>query len=217
MRNRHDLGFGRFHGDFGDQPDRRFHSDHPQHDDEGEGPRGRHGRGRHGRHGHGHGHHGEGRHGRGRGRLFDYGELRLLVLALIAESPRHGYELIKAIEERLGGAYTPSTGVIYPTLAWLEDSGFAAVQPEESGRKRYSITAEGEAFLSANRAAAEALLARTSEVEGGRPDLPAPVLRAMQNLKMALRLRLRQGPLDQAAAEAIAAALDGAAQTVEKT
>ncbi len=214
MRNRHDHGFGRFHGDFGDRPARRFHSDHPDHDHEG--PRGR---GRHGRRGHGHGHHGEGRHGqgRGRGRLFDYGELRLLVLALIAESPRHGYELIKAIEERLGGAYTPSPGVIYPTLAWLEDSGYAAVQPEESGRKRYSITAEGEAFLSANRAAAEALLARTSEVEGGRPDLPAPVLRAMQNLKLALRLRLRQGPLDQAAAEAIAAALDGAAQTVEKT
>src|SRR5262245_17752487 len=69
------------------------------------------------------------KHGRG-GRLFDYGELRLLILALIAEAPSHGYELIKSIEERFGGSYTPSPGVIYPTLSWLDDMGYAVIEPE---------------------------------------------------------------------------------------
>lgn len=135
---------------------------------------------------------------------------------MLAETPRHGYELIKAIEERLGGSYTPSPGVIYPTLSWLEDMGYASVVAE-GGRKRYFVTAEGEAFLSANRAAADELLARGGPGgEGGRPPMPAPVLRAMENLKLAMRLRLREGPLDSAAADQIAAALDAAAGAVER-
>ena len=162
-----------------------------------------------GRHGHHHG-------GRRGGRLFDYGELRLLLLAMIAERPRHGYELIKAIEERLGGSYTPSPGVIYPTLSWLDDMGYAAIEAEEAGRKLYRITTEGEAFLVANRAAADALLSRAGS-EGATGRVPAPVVRAMENLKLAMRLRLRQGSLDQAAAESIATALDAAAQTVERS
>jgi DNA-binding PadR family transcriptional regulator len=152
------------------------------------------------------------------GRPFDYGELRLLALAMIAEQPRHGYELMKAIEERMGGTYSPSPGVIYPTLAWLEDMGYAAVETQDAGRKRYRITAEGEAFLTASRAAVDDLLSRLGQAEDGRRDgIPAPVLRAMQNLKLALRLRLRRGALDQASAETIAAALDAAAQAVERS
>jgi DNA-binding PadR family transcriptional regulator len=143
--------------------------------------------------------------------------LRLLLLAMIAERPRHGYELIKAIEDRLGGSYSPSPGVIYPTLAWLDDMGYAAIEAEQSGRKLYRITPEGEAFLAANRAVVDDLTARLGAADGeGRPAVPAPVLRAMENLKLAMRLRLRSGPLDQAAADAIAAALDAAAQAVEK-
>lgn len=158
------------------------------------------------------------RHGRHRsGRLFDYGELRLLVLAMIAEQPRHGYELIKAIEERFGGSYTPSPGVIYPTLSWLDDMGFASVEAEDGGRKRYRISAEGEAFLVTNRAAADALLTRAAGEGGGPPrNAPAPILRAMENLKLALRLRFREGPIDQTTAEAMAAAIDAAAQNVER-
>jgi DNA-binding PadR family transcriptional regulator len=152
------------------------------------------------------------RHGR---RLFDYGELRLLLLAMIAERPRHGYELIKAVEERFGGSYSPSPGVIYPTLSWLEDMGYAAIDAEEGGRKRYRITPEGEAFLVANRAAADALLSRIGPAGPGA--VPAPVVRAMENLKLAMRLRLWRGPLDPATAESIAAALDAAAQTVERS
>jgi DNA-binding PadR family transcriptional regulator len=157
-------------------------------------------------------HHRGGRHG---GRLFDYGELRLLLLAMIAERPRHGYELIKAIEERFGGSYSPSPGVVYPTLSWLEDMGYAAIDAEEGGRKRYRITPEGEAFLVANRAAADALLSRAGPAGPG--PVPAPVVRAMENLKLAMRLRLRRGPLDSTAAESVAAALDAAAQAVERS
>jgi DNA-binding PadR family transcriptional regulator len=165
-------------------------------------------------HGFGRGHRAE--HGRHRGgRVFDYGELRLLILALLGEKPSHGYELIKAIEERLGGAYSPSPGVIYPTLTWLYEMGYAAKVAEDQGRKRYQITPEGLAFLDANRAAVDELMARVAKGDHG--GAPAPVLRAMQNLKVALRLRLRQGALDDATAATIAAALDQAAQAVERS
>jgi DNA-binding PadR family transcriptional regulator len=135
---------------------------------------------------------------------------------MIEERPRHGYEVIKAIEERFGGSYTPSPGVIYPTLSWLDDMGYAAIEAQESGRKRYRLTAEGKAFLVANRAAADELLSRLGP-EGAAGPAPAPVVRAMENLKLAMRLRLKRGPIDQAAAERIAAALDAAAQTVERS
>ena len=136
---------------------------------------------------------------------------------MIAERPRHGYELIKAIEERFGGSYTPSPGVIYPTLAWLDDMGYAAIEAE-GGRKHYRITTEGEAFLVANRAAADGLLTRAGTEHAGSPGhAPAPVVRAMENFKVAMRLRLKRGPLEEAAAKSIAAALDAAAQTVERS
>ena len=168
--------------------------------------------------GHHHHHHGSRPGGRRGVRPFDYGELRLLALAMIAEQPRHGYELMKDIGERMSGSYSPSPGVIYPTLSWLEDMGYAAAQPEDAGRKRYHITAEGEAFLTANRAAVDDLNARLGAAgAGARDGAPAPVLRGMENLKLALRLRLKQGPLDPAVAQAIAAALDAAAQAVERS
>jgi len=188
----------------------RSHDGPGRHDAEGDRRGGRRG----GHHSHHH-HHGR-RHG---GRLLDYGELRLLLLAMIAPRPSHGYELIKAIEERFGGSYTPSPGVIYPTLAWLDDMGYARIEAEEGSRKRFAITAEGEAFLAANRAAADELLARAgaSEGEGRGRGVPAPVVRAMENLKLALRLRFKRGDLDETAADSIAAALDAAARTVEKS
>lgn len=163
---------------------------------------------------------GPGGHGRrhgGRHRMFDYGEIRLLVLALIAEQPRHGYELIKAIEERFGGSYVPSPGVIYPTLSWLDDMGLIEAQAEGGNRKSYAITPEGEAHLAENRAAADALLARAGGEGRGRHGLSPQVIRAMENLKLAMRLRMRDRPVDDEAAAAIAAALDAAAQAVERS
>lgn len=156
---------------------------------------------------------------RGGGRLFDYGELRLLVLALIAERPAHGYELIKMIEERSGGAYSPSPGVIYPTLSWLEDEGFAKVE-QDGSRKSYSITPEGQAFLADNREAADALFERAGGLNGEGEDRGPrgrsnEIMRAMQNLKTALRLRMREG-VDPTIVDDIARAIDAAAQTISK-
>lgn len=137
---------------------------------------------------------------------------------MIAERPRHGYELIKAIEERCGGSYSPSPGVIYPTLSWLDDMGYARIEAAEAGRKRYHLTTEGEAFLVANRAAMDELLARAGSTGAdGTTAVPVPVVRAMENLKVALRLRLRSGAIGQDAAETIATALDTAAQAVERS
>lgn len=142
----------------------------------------------------------------------------MLVLAMIAEQPRHGYELMKAIGESAGGSYSPSPGVIYPTLSWLEDMGYALVEAEGAGRKRYCVTPEGEAFLTANRAAVDEVFSRIGSAgAGGGDGVPAPIVRGMENLKLALRLRLKRGPLDRSASESIAAALDAAAQTVERS
>jgi DNA-binding PadR family transcriptional regulator len=174
-------------------------------------------------HGHGHGRHGHrfARGGGGRsglGRFFAHGDLRLVILHLVAEKPRHGYEIIKAIEERVAGAYSPSPGVIYPTLTLLEELGYVTVGTAGEGvRKLHAITAQGQAFLEANRPALDALLARMDEAgraHGGGP--PPQVVRALENLKLALRLRLARGPLSAEQADAVAAALDTAATTLER-
>lgn len=184
------------------------------------GRRGPRGEGRHhdghGNDGHGPGGHGRHGHGGRRGRPFDYGEMRLMLLSLIAEAPRHGYELIKAVEERFGGSYTPSPGVIYPTLAWLDDMGFAAVDADASARKLYRITDAGDAWLAANKAPLEEMTRRIHSY-GFRRGAPAPMLRAMENLKTALRLRMRQGPIDDETALKIADAIDEAAKKVERS
>jgi DNA-binding PadR family transcriptional regulator len=155
--------------------------------------------------------------GRGRrgGRMFDQGGLRVLVLHLIAEKPRHGYELIRAIEEMTGGNYSPSPGVIYPTLTLLEEIGQASVTEEEGGRKLYSITEEGKKALEASRQALEVMLARATQ---SRPagEQPAGVQRAVENLRYALHLRLRGASLDAAQAEALAELLDETARKIEK-
>lgn len=163
-------------------------------------------------------HHGGGRGGFGGGmrggRMFDHGDLRLVVLALLAEKSAHGYELIKAIEERLAGAYSPSPGVIYPTLTLLEELGYAAQVPGEGAKKLFEITAEGRAFLEENKASVDTLFARMDEVKGR--GAPMPVLRAMENLRTAMKLRLSQGNLSEAQARTIAEALDAAAVAVER-
>jgi DNA-binding PadR family transcriptional regulator len=158
---------------------------------------------------------GRGRHGgRGFGRPFDHGELRLVILALVAEKPRHGYEIIKAIEDRFGGSYSPSPGVVYPTLTMLEELGHATVE-ESAGKKRYTVTEQGRAYLEANRMPAEAAMGRMGHHEGHGPALQ--LVRAMHNLKLALRLRQRRGPMSQEQLQAIVAALDNAASAIERS
>src|SRR5580704_14815032 len=102
------------------------------------------------------------------GRKLDAIDIQLVILALLAERPAHGYELIKTIEERSGGFYAPSPGVIYPALTYLNEIGHASVE-QQGTRKLYSITAEGQTHLAANRAAAETILDALSRI-GGRMD-----------------------------------------------
>ena len=85
---------------------------------------------------------------RGRmGRMFEQGDLKYVILRLLEEKPRHGYEIIKELEDRFGGAYSPSPGTVYPTLTMLEDLGYAKAREEDAGRKIYEITPEGAAYL----------------------------------------------------------------------
>jgi len=155
--------------------------------------------------------------GRGRRRVFDGTELRLLLLALIGEQPRHGYDLIKAIEERTGGSYAPSPGVIYPTLTMLEDMGHIAEQAAEGAKRLFAITDAGKVEIGEQAELIEALFARldglNEEVSagGGR----APVKRAMVNLAMVLRDRLAQRDREDLAHD-IAAILDEAARKIER-
>ena len=178
-------------------------------------------RGRHARHRGGHNggprHYGFREGVGGRGRVFDQGELRFVLLALIAEAPSHGYEIIKAIEDRLGGSYSPSPGVIYPTLTLINELGFATVSESGGGRKLYTITEEGRAHLAENRPVVDAVFARMERASASTAGGRSPqVVRAIENMKTALRLRLSRGPLGEAEAQAIADALDAAARIIER-
>jgi DNA-binding PadR family transcriptional regulator len=152
-------------------------------------------------------------HRGGRRRAFDHGELRLLMLALIEQRPRHGYELMKEIGDQFAGTYSPSPGVIYPTLAWLDDMGYASIS-SGTGRKQYSITPEGSAFLVANRAAADHLLARSPE-DIARHAIPENIRDALRTLKYALHERAETGPIDPEPAAEIAAAILSASKIVK--
>lgn len=166
---------------------------------------------------HAHRHGMGGRHGGGRRRMFEQGDLKYVVLALIAEQPRHGYEIIKEIEARLAGAYAPSPGVIYPLLTMLEEMGLAALS-EAEGKKLYAATDAGKAELAANKGDVDALFARIAAARESFSSGRSPqIVRAMENLKLALRLRMERGPLSEAEIEAVAAALDGAAHAIERS
>jgi DNA-binding PadR family transcriptional regulator len=151
------------------------------------------------------------------GRMFDGGELRLVILALIAEKPRHGYEIIKELSERVGGDYSPSPGVVYPTLTMLEEMGYAIASQDPAGRKLYTITGEGEKTLADNKAQVDAIFARFGDSDEGlgRGGMGS-VIRAMMNLRAATRLRLRSRPANHEQLQAIVDALDAAAKTIER-
>jgi DNA-binding PadR family transcriptional regulator len=162
---------------------------------------GRHGRGRF-RHGFGFG----GKHGMGggdilrAGRMLAQGDLRLIALALIAEQPRHGYDIMKALEEKTSGWYSPSPGIVYPTLTYLEEVGYVTGEAE-GAKKLYTITEQGRAYLAENRDFVDAVLdrltafgervkgmrrrfGRDDEGEEGEPEaLPRLVRAALRNLR----------------------------------
>ncbi|MFT3763098.1 MAG: PadR family transcriptional regulator [Pseudoxanthomonas sp.] len=155
---------------------------------------------------------GERRGGGRRERVFDQGQLRLLILHILEEQPSHGYEIIRGIGERVGGEYSPSPGTVYPTLALLEDMQLAASEPLEGGRRQYRLTDAGRAHLDAHRESLQRLLAHLSMLHrDARARRPPELERAMENVKTALRLRFEDGAPAPELLRRIAAILDQAA------
>jgi DNA-binding PadR family transcriptional regulator len=145
------------------------------------------------------------------GRMLAQGDLKLLALALIAEQPRHGYELIKLIEEKTSDSYSPSPGVIYPTLTFLEEAGYVTAE-SEGAKKRYTITAEGRTYLEENRDIADMVLARLEAVgskmarfrrerrrdrdDDEQPSVPQLIEAALDNLRTVTVKRLEAEDAD---------------------
>jgi DNA-binding PadR family transcriptional regulator len=155
--------------------------------------------------------------GEGRERHFDNGELRLVILQLVADKPSYGYEIIKAIEERLSGGYAPSPGVVYPTLTMLEEEGYAIVSSTEGNRKLYAATESGLEYLKQNQGAIKAIFGRMEQAGKvfGRGKSPQ-IMRAIMNLRYALRLRTERGNLSAEQTRKIAEAIDAAARVIDE-
>jgi len=155
--------------------------------------------------------------GRERKRMFSGGELRLVLLKLIADQPRHGYELIKAIEDMTGGEYAPSPGVVYPTLTMLEDMGLIAEKKSKDSKKVYEATDEGRAHLDENSEEIDDLIERLEghgqhRRRGQRPEIG----RAIGNLMTALRNRIAHDGWNEQLLNEVVDILDEAAQRIER-
>jgi len=163
----------------------------------------------------------EGWTGRGRGRrarrIFESGELRLVLLKLIADEPRHGYDLIRAIEEITGGEYAPSPGVVYPTLTLLQDMGLIDEAAVEGPRKPFQATDEGRSHLAEREEEVDALFERLRDLAPRQDHTAGPAIgRAVKNLMTALRHRVGREGLNDELLHEIAAILDEAAQRIER-
>ena len=158
----------------------------------------------------------EERGARGRGRrMFDAGALRLILLRLLADAPRHGYDLIRAIEERSGGAYAPSPGVIYPTLTMLDDMGLIGEQRSDGAKRLFAVTPAGEAHLAEKADEVKTLFARLDAMAAYRGKTEAgPVRRAMANLMTVVRTAAQSEHDD--ILHDIAAVLDETARKIER-
>ena len=222
MRNAHhsEQGHGGRHHHHHHHHDCHDHHDHHDHHDRmelhGRGPGGVDGGDGMGHGGPGPGPGSGGRGGRGERaeRVFGRGDLPLIVLALIEISPRHGYEIIKAIEERCAGAYAPSPGAVYPTLTLLEEQDQVTASDSGSGKKLYTITEQGRLYLDANRAQVDGIFARLDMVARmqARRALPERLHQAMHTLKHALLLNKTSWSDEQT--ERVAAILEKAANEI---
>lgn len=156
-------------------------------------------------------------HGRERKRMFEGGELRLVLLKLIADEPRHGYQLIRAIEDLTEGGYAPSPGVVYPTLTMLEDMGFIREQKSKDSKKVFEATDEGRAHLEENEEEVDELIEKLegrgrTRRHGQRPEIG----RAIGNLMTALRNRVAADGWNEELLEEVVDVLDEAAQRIER-
>jgi DNA-binding PadR family transcriptional regulator len=154
---------------------------------------------------------------RGRGRMFEGGELRLVLLKMLADDPRHGYELIKAIEDMTGGDYAPSPGVVYPTLTMLEDMGLIAERKSKDSKKVFEATADGRAHLAENEEEVAELLERLEEAGSRRRRHDRPEIgRAMGNLASALRNRIATEGWNNDLLNEVVDIIDEAARRIER-
>ena len=159
---------------------------------------------------------GRGRFGRGGGggRVFGPGDLRLVLIALIEEKPRHGYELIKDLESKFGGGYAPSPGSVYPTLMLLEELEYIRSAASEGTRKLFELTAEGRRYLRENQAAFNSAMARMEmaarAVAGEAP--PDDLHHAMHTLKAALQFH--RGGWSDKEVERVRKIIEGAAAAI---
>jgi DNA-binding PadR family transcriptional regulator len=153
----------------------------------------------------------------GRKRMFESGELRLVLLKLIGDEARHGYDLIRAIEEMTGGEYAPSPGVVYPTLTLLQDMGLIEEAAGEGPRKPFQITEEGRTHLEERADETAGLIERLSDMKPREGSVAGPAIgRAVKNLMTALRHRVDRDGLNDELLHEIAAILDEAAQRIER-
>jgi DNA-binding PadR family transcriptional regulator len=160
---------------------------------------------------------GWGRRSRRARRMFESGELRLVLLKLIADEPRHGYDLIRAIEELTGGEYAPSPGVIYPTLTLLQDMGLIEEAAGKEPRKPFQATKEGRKYLDERKDEVEALFERLRDLAPREGAAAGPAIgRAIKNLMTALSHRVGRDGLNEELLLEIAAILDEAAQRIER-
>lgn len=191
-----------FEGGFGGGPGRAF---------EGRGCEGR------GRHGFGGPWRGGRERGFGGGRLFDAGDLKLVILKLLSEEPSYGYQLMKKMEERLAGGYSPSAGVIYPTLTLLEEEGLASASTSTDNKKVYTVTPAGLGFLEENKQRLEELFARLEEARGGFERGRSPeIMKAFMNLRGAVMARVFRGNVTAEQIKKITEAINAAAKAIDE-
>jgi DNA-binding PadR family transcriptional regulator len=149
--------------------------------------------------------------------MFESGKLRLVLLKLVADQPRHGYDLIRAIEELTHGTYAPSPGIVYPTLTMLQDMGQIEEVAADGARKAYTATAEGRAELEEKAQEVEALMTRLSSLGDDRRKAGGgPIKRAVGNLLSAVWSRVTSGDMEGDRLHDIAEILDEAAQKIER-
>lgn len=170
--------------------------------------------------GYGFGRRGGGGSGRGfaesRNRIFDAGDIRFVILKLLAEQPSHGYQLIKNMEQRLSGGYAPSPGVIYPTLTLLEEEGLAKAAIDDS-KKVYSLTAEGLVYVEANKQRIDELFSRLDEAgrtfERGRSP---EIMKAFMNLRGAVIARISRQSIKPEQIQQIVEAINAATHSIDE-
>jgi len=146
--------------------------------------------------------------------MFGHGDLRLVLLSLIAERPRHGYDLIRAIEEKFGGAYAPSPGAVYPTLTLLEEQDYIVAEAQSGTKKLYQVTDTGRAFLEENSVALKGIQSRMDLAAQAFSihSTPDSVREAVRTLKQSLHMR--RGPWSAEEAERVRKLIEATARQI---